>query len=107
VIDSPAGVLVDPAQIRRHAGNLRAFQDRFDAIHAASSSITQDDGAFGMLCSWLPAVLATRHRRQEELTHYVAENLLLLASGLHSVAAGYESTDSKSASTIRNAGGLT
>ncbi|WP_436528843.1 type VII secretion target [Actinoplanes sp. HUAS TT8] len=100
------GVQVDPDQIRRHAGNLRSFQARFDAVQAASSSITQDAGAFGLLCSWLPAVLAARHRRQEELTDYVAENLELLAGDLHAAAAEYESTDSRSAATIRTAGGL-
>ncbi len=106
MIDSADGVLADPDQLRRHAANLRAFQARFDAIQAASSSITQDDGAFGLLCSWLPAILAARHRRQEELTDYVAENLELLATDLHSAATDYESTDAKSATTIRNAGGL-
>jgi hypothetical protein len=104
VIDS---VLADSAQIRRHAGNLRSLHDRLDAVQAASSAITQDDHAFGMLCSWLPAILAARHRRQEELTAYVAENLDLLAEDLRSAATDYESTDMRSASTIRGAGGLT
>ncbi|BCY13171.1 type VII secretion target [Actinoplanes sp. L3-i22] len=104
MIDS---VLVDAAQIRRHAGTLRALQDRLDAVQAASSSIIQDDAAFGLLCSWLPAILAARHRRQEELTDYIAENLQLLATDLHAAATDYESTDGRSAATIRTAGGLT
>lgn len=101
------GVLVDPAQIRRHAGTLRGLQERLDAVQKESSSIIQDDSAFGLLCGWLPAVLAARHRRQEELTAYLAENLALLAADLRSAATDYESADSRSASTIRTAGGLT
>jgi len=104
VIDS---VLVDASQIRRHAGNLRALQDRLDAVQAASASISHDDAAFGLLCSWLPPMLAARHRRQEELTDYIAENLSLLATDLHSAATDYESTDDRSATGIRTAGGLT
>jgi hypothetical protein len=103
VIDS---VLVDAAQIRRHAENLRSLQDRLGAVQAASASIAHDDAAFGLLCSWLPPILAARHRRQEELTDYIAENLELLATGLHSAATDYESTDDRSAATIRAAGGL-
>lgn len=107
MIDSAGGMLADPDQIRRHAGNVRALRDRFDAIQAASSAITQDAGAFGLLCSWLPAILAGRHRRQEELTAYIAENLDLLADDLYSAAGDYESTDLRAAAGLRGAGGLT
>ncbi|MBB4745103.1 hypothetical protein BJY16_008562 [Actinoplanes octamycinicus] len=98
---------MDATQLRRHAGRLRGFQDRFDTVRAASSAITRDDAAFGMLCSWLPAVLAARHRRQEELTDYIAENLQFLIDDLESAATDYESTDHRSAATIRTAGGRT
>ena len=98
-------ILVDTSQLRRHAGSLRSLRDRFDAVHAASGFISHDPMAFGMLCSWLPAMLDERHRRQDELTAYVAENLRLLADDLHSAAADYETADSRSATTIRSAGG--
>ena len=58
-----------------------------------------------MLCSWLPAILAARHRRQAELTDYVADNLDFLIHDLESAATDYETTDHRSATTIRNAGG--
>ncbi|MFI1995445.1 type VII secretion target [Actinoplanes sp. NPDC020271] len=106
MIASADGVLADPFQIRRHATDVRALQDRLAAVRAASSAIEHDSAAFGLLCSWLPAVLAARHRRQDELTAYLAENLGLLAEDLHATATDYESTDSRSATTIRDAGGL-
>jgi len=98
-------VLVDAAQLRRHAGNLQTLRDRFDAVQSASASIAYDDAAFGMLCSWLPAMLAARHRRQDELVAYLSENLALLSDDLHAAATDYEGTDTRSASAIRAAGG--
>lgn len=100
-------MIVDPDQIRRHVGSLRSLQDRLDGVRATGSAIGRDDSVFGLLCSWLPAILAARHRRQEELTDFIAENLGLLAADLQAAAADYESTDANSAAVIRYAGGLT
>ncbi|GLW34645.1 hypothetical protein [Actinoplanes regularis] len=106
MIDSPDGMLADAAQIRRHTGNLRSLRDRFDSIKTASSFITHDHSAYGRLCDWLPALLAARHHRQDELVAYVAENLGILADELHSTATDYEASDTRSAATIRTAGAL-
>ncbi|AEV86645.1 hypothetical protein ACWT_5628 [Actinoplanes sp. SE50] len=102
----PDGLLVDAGQLRRHAANLRALHDRFAAVRAASGFITHDPHAYGLLCSWLPALLAARHRRQDELVAYVAENLDILAGHLHAAATDYEASDDRSAATIRTAGRL-
>ncbi|BCJ48666.1 hypothetical protein Asp14428_01410 [Actinoplanes sp. NBRC 14428] len=96
--------LVDAAQIRRHIGNLEAVRARFDAVRAASAHISGGDGAYGLLCSWLPAVLEGRHQRQDELVAYVAENLSIAADELASVADAYEETDAGAAQAVRRAG---
>lgn len=98
------GFQVDAAQIRRHAGNLDAVRARFGAVRAASTQIAQDNGAYGLLCSWLPAVLEGRHRRQDDLIAYVEENLSLAADALTAAAAEYEETDNRAADTVRAAG---
>ncbi|GIF14907.1 type VII secretion target [Actinoplanes teichomyceticus] len=98
------GLLADPAQIRRHAGQVQAIDERLRAVRAASASIAHDSTAFGLLCSWLPPLLRDRHRRQDELVAYVAGSLALLAGELRSAAADYEHTDTRSASAIRAAG---
>lgn len=98
------GFLVDPAQLRRHVSNLEAVRARFGAVKAASGHIAQDSGAYGMLCSWLPAILEGRHQRQDGLVAYVEENLSLAADALSSVARVYEDVDAVSADRIRKAG---
>lgn len=96
--------LVDAAQIRRHAGNIEAVRARFAAIRAASAHIAQDHSAYGLLCSWLPAVLEGRHQRQDSLVAYVEENLSLAADELAAVADAYEEVDAGAADAIRRAG---
>ncbi|MEV4642158.1 hypothetical protein AB0J80_32895 [Actinoplanes sp. NPDC049548] len=98
------GFLADAAQIRRHAGNLEEVRARFAAIRAASAHIAQDDGAYGLLCSWLPAVLEGRHQRQDSLVAYVEENLAIAADELAAVAGAYEDVDAGAADAIRKAG---
>jgi hypothetical protein len=98
------GYQADLAQIRRHARNVEAVGARFAAVRAASAHIARDDGAYGLLCGWLPAVLEGRHQRQDSLLAYVEENLCLAADSLAAVAAAYEEADAGAADAIRRAG---
>jgi hypothetical protein len=99
------GFAVDAEQIRAHARNVEALRGRFDAVKTASAHIAQNDGAYGLLCSWMPAVLEGRHKRQDELIAYVEENLSLVVRGLQKTADNYDNADSQADSTIRKAGG--
>jgi hypothetical protein len=96
--------LVDTAQLRRHVDNLESIRARFAAVTSASAAITRDDGAFGLLCSWLPGVLEGRHRRQDELIAYVRENFALAGDALTVVAAAYDDVDAGVAEAMRRAG---
>jgi len=102
---SADGFLVDAAQIRRHAGQLEAVRARFGAVKSASAHIARDDAAYGLLCSWLPAVLEGRHQRQDSLLAYVEENLALAAEALTAVAGAYADVDAVAAAAIHKAGG--
>jgi len=95
------GFEVATEQLRRHARNVDAVRDRFGAVKAASAHITQNDGAYGMLCSWMPRVLEGRHVSQNELIAYVEENLSLVAQRLRDNADAYEDADRSSADGIR------
>jgi hypothetical protein len=95
---------VDAAQLRRHVANLEAVRARFGAVRSASASIAQDGSAYGLLCSWLPAVLEGRHQRQDSLVAYVEENLALAADALAEVALAYEEADAGAADAVRKAG---
>src|SRR5512140_756619 len=70
---------VDSSQLFRHSASVRAVCDQLTAIKGASSAISQDDSAYGLLCGWISAVLERRHGGQDQLYGYVEENLQLLA----------------------------
>lgn len=97
---------MDSAQLFRHAANVRAVRDQLTAIKDASSAISQDDSAYGVLCGWISAILERRHGSQDQLYTYVEENLQLLAEALDSTGRDYDAVDGNVQRTIRAAGGL-
>jgi hypothetical protein len=97
---------VDSSQLVRHAANVRAVRDQLTAIKSASSAITQDDSAYGLLCGWISAILERRHVDQDQLYTYVEENLQLLAEAVESTARDYNAVDGEAKSAIQAAGGL-
>ncbi|MEV6848881.1 type VII secretion target [Actinoplanes sp. NPDC051411] len=97
---------VDSSQLFRHAANVRAVRDQLTAIRGASSAISQDDSAYGLLCGWISAILERRHADQDQLYTYVDENLQLLAEALEATGRDYDTVDSNAQRTIRAAGGL-
>ena len=104
----PDGFQVDPAQLFRHAATVRAVREQLTAVKGASSAISQDDSAYGLLCGWISAILERRHSGQDELYAYVEENLQLLADALDATGRDYDAVDGKAQSRIRAAaaGGL-
>jgi hypothetical protein len=99
------GFAADAEQIRAHARNVDTLRGRFDAVKTASAHIARNDEAYGLLCSWMPAVLEGRHKRQDELIAYVEENLSLVVAGLGRTADNYDNADTDADTTIRKAGG--
>ncbi|WP_433296332.1 type VII secretion target [Actinoplanes sp. CA-030573] len=98
------GFGVDAQQIRDQATRIDAIRQRFGAVTAASAAITQDDGAYGLLCGWMPAVLERRHARQDQLFAYLEENLRLAAEALVQTGREYADVDGTAAERIRAAG---
>ena len=94
------GYKVVADELRAHARNIAALQSRFGAVKAASAHITQNDGAYGLLCRWMPAVLESRHKKQDELFAYVEENLNLVAQRLRQDADKYEEADRSAGESV-------
>lgn len=90
------GYTVEPEELRQHARFLDTLKERFDAVMDASTYIEQDDEAYGTLCGWISGCLEERHRTQDEITSYLAENFTIAANALRAVADGYETSDSES-----------
>ncbi|OLF06547.1 hypothetical protein BLA60_31785 [Actinophytocola xinjiangensis] len=97
---------VEIEQLRTHAQNVQAVRQRFDAVRGASAGIAQNDQAYGLLCGWISSVLEGRHRRQDELIGYVAENLDLVTQELESTADAYDTVDNDSADRLDRIGAV-
>ena len=97
------GWTADPEQIRAHAENVAMLRDRFAPVKSASSHITKNDAAYGMLCQWMAGILETKHTRQNELIAYVEENLALAAGALADVADAYDDVDTGAADAVHRA----
>jgi uncharacterized protein YukE len=91
---------VDPAELRKHAGNVDSLKERFAAVKAASTHIAQDDQAYGLLCGWISGILEGRHHKQDELLAYVEENLDIVARELRATADDYEARDAATADVM-------
>lgn len=102
----PDAFQVDSSQLFRHAANVRAVRDQLTAIKSASSAISQDDSAYGLLCGWISAILERRHADQDQLYTFVEENLQLLAEALDATGRDYDAVDGNAQSRVRAAGGL-
>jgi uncharacterized protein YukE len=89
---------VDPEQLRTHAQNLDGIADAFANVIGAGDQIIQDDEAYGLLCQWIPPILAERQQEQQDITKLLQTNLGKIAGALRESAAEYEAADEDAAS---------
>lgn len=88
---------VDPDELKTHAGNIDALRERFANVQSAMDSVVQDNEAYGIICQFLPPILAGRQDEQSELTTMAQENLELLAQALRDTADSYTAADEAAA----------
>lgn len=96
------GYTVDVAQLRQHANNLDSLKGRFAAVKSASTHITQDDQAYGLLCGWISGILEGRHKKQDELVAFVEENLNLAAQEVRGSASDYERSEASASKAMQD-----
>jgi hypothetical protein len=80
-----------------HASHIDALRERFGAVLSAMDSVEQDDEAYGIICQFLPPILAGRQDEQKELVEMAQENLELLAQALRDTAEAYSAADEATA----------
>ena len=100
-----SGFNVEAEQLRSHAGSVDAIKQRFGKVKSASSHITGDDQAYGLLCGWISGVLEGRHAEVDEVIAQVENNLELVAKELRASADTYAAADDDNANRIKAAGG--
>ncbi|WP_026924961.1 type VII secretion target [Glycomyces arizonensis] len=84
---------VVPDDLRGHAANIDAVRERFSAVLSAIDTVSQDNEAYGIICQFLPPILANRQDEQKELATLAQENLELLAEAVRSTADDYDAVD--------------
>lgn len=80
-----------------HASNIDSVGQRFANVLSAIDSVSQDNEAYGIICQFLPPVLAGRQERHKQLTAMAQENLERIAQALRDTADAYESADEATA----------
>lgn len=98
------GYTVKSDELRQHATNLDGLKARFDAVKSASTHITQDDQAYGLLCGWISGVLEGRHQEQDSLLDFAANNLDLAARELRDSADDYDEMDAAASDKMKTIG---
>ncbi|GAA1665485.1 hypothetical protein GCM10009830_08820 [Glycomyces endophyticus] len=92
---------VVPEDLHTHAAHIDGFLDRFAAIQSAIDSVTQDDEAYGIICQFLPPVLASRQEDQKRLSVKAEGNFGKLADALRRTAEQYTASDEGAAERLR------
>lgn len=92
---------VVPEDLAAHASHIDALRERLGAIQSAMDSVRQDDEAYGIICQFLPPVLADRQADQKRLSVKAQTNLDRLAQALRTTAESYTAADESSAAEYR------
>lgn len=86
-------VAVIADELRDHAGNLDECLKVIEQAQGASEHIELGDDAYGVLCQWIPPILAGRHADMNGLLTKAHHNLSTFAKLLRGAADSFESVD--------------
>ena len=95
-------VQVTPGELIAHAGRVDGIGDGMTTAQQAGSAVQVDSAAYGQLCQFVPALLNTLQSQMIDGIAAAAASAHDTADALRSVAADYDSSDSRAADRIRN-----
>jgi HPt (histidine-containing phosphotransfer) domain-containing protein len=93
---------VDSASLMAHAGAVDAIGDGITTASDAGLAVTTDNGAYGQLCQFVPALLNGLQQAMADGMTTAARAAHETADSLRSVAAAYDSADEAAADRVRN-----
>jgi hypothetical protein len=93
---------VDSASLVAHAGEVDGIGDGLTTTAQAGRTVQTDTGAYGQLCSFVPALLNGLQQAMVDGMTTAAESVHDTAGSLRSVAVAYDAADSNSADRLRN-----
>lgn len=84
---------VDTEVLRRHGARVAQVADDVQTAHAAIGSTDLHGGAFGVLCSFLPAIVGSVESSAREAIEAVRDDVRDAVDGLNSMARSFEAVD--------------
>jgi hypothetical protein len=96
---------VDVDVLRQHAGRVQVVAESVARASAAARHVDLHDGAFGLLCGFLPAVFSRAETSAGDAVTAVREVLEGTADGVHGMARDYEAVDGDVGARLGGLGG--
>lgn len=84
---------VETEVLRRHAQRLAAVTDSVGLAAGAARHVNLNDGAFGLLCAFLPPVLNGAETATGDATDAAQETVDAASEGVVAMAQDYEAVD--------------
>lgn len=88
-------VVVD--DLRRHSGHLEGLMDRLATAVAAADTVSMDDGAYGLLCGFLPSIVNPMEQEGIDALKAATAALGNTADNVRMAVNGYEDVDQANA----------
>ena len=84
---------VTPEDLVAHASHLDGLMDRLSDAVSAANTVSMDDGAYGLLCSFLPPIINPMEEKGIEALKAAAEGISTTAGNVKSTATQYQESD--------------
>jgi hypothetical protein len=94
------------SELRGHAARIDGLVDRLDQAISAAQTVSMPDGAYGIICQFLPPVINPLEQRGIEGIGAARSGMAEAATGVRDSAATYdthEQTNARSFGDIRSA----
>ncbi|KAA9165622.1 ESX-1 secretion-associated protein [Amycolatopsis acidicola] len=90
---------VVPDELRTHASHLDGLVDRLNTAVDAAKTVTMDNEAYGLICSFLPPIInATCQQDATDALNAAVEGMTTTADNVRTAASGYDEQDKAAAS---------
>lgn len=88
-------VVVD--ELRAHASHLDGLMDRLSTAISAANTVSMDDGAYGLLCAFLPPIVNPMEQEGLDSLNAASEAVGTTAGNVRLAADYYEDSDQANA----------
>ncbi|MFD8497583.1 type VII secretion target [Amycolatopsis sp. NPDC059657] len=85
-----------------HASHLDGLSDRLKTVVAAANTASMDDGAFGLLCAFMPLIVNPMEEKAHEALSASVEGVHTVGDNIRAAAKAYrDGDDTNSAAFVK------